>query len=128
MPKRTAEILEMWSGVMFIFPNFMILPQAGNACFYRVRPDGDDPNKCTFEIFSVKTYPAAGRPARATVQQVTAADDPEQLRLIPRQDMSNIPRVQEGLHSKGMHQTWLAVNQEKLILNMHQELDRYLGS
>ena len=32
----------------------------------------------------------------------------------------------EGLRAKGMHQTWLAANQEKLILNMHQELDRYL--
>jgi hypothetical protein len=25
-----------------------------------------------------------------------------------------------------MRQTWLANNQEKIILNMHQELDRYL--
>jgi Ring hydroxylating alpha subunit (catalytic domain) len=46
--------------------------------------------------------------------------------LIPRQDLSNIPRMQKGLHSRAMRQTWLASNQEKIILNMHQELDRYL--
>ena len=116
----------MWSGVIVICPNVLILPQAGNAAIYRALPDGDDPNRCTFEIFSVKTYPEGVRPPRAEVQLATALDDPDQIGLIPRQDLSNIPRIQEGLRSKGMHQTWLASRQEKLILNMHQELDRYL--
>ena len=126
MVKRSPEILAMWSGVIVIFPNVLILPQAGNAAIYRALPDGDDPNRCTFEIFSVKTYPEGVRPPRAEVQLATALDDPDQIGLIPRQDLSNIPRIQEGLRSKGMHQTWLASRQEKLILNMHQELDRYL--
>jgi len=126
MPKQSPEILAMWSGVIVVFPNVLILPQGGNAAIYRALPDGDDPNRCTFEIFSVKTYPRGIKPPRATVQVATALDDPDQIGLIPRQDLSNIPRIQEGLRSKGMHQTWLASNQEKLILNMHQELDRYL--
>src|SRR5581483_2293598 len=50
MPKATPETLGMWGGEIFIFPNFMILPQAGNAQMYRSRPDANDPNKCTFEI------------------------------------------------------------------------------
>jgi nitrite reductase/ring-hydroxylating ferredoxin subunit len=126
MPKKSPEILAMWGGVIVLFPNILILPQAGNAAIYRALPDANDPNRCTFEIFSVKTYPAGTKPPRATVVNATAIDDPEQLGLIPRQDLSNIPRIQEGLHSKGMKQTWLAANQEKLILNMHRELDRYL--
>jgi hypothetical protein len=28
----------------------------------------------------------------------------------------------------GIQHTWLAADQEKIILNMHQELDRYLSS
>ena len=126
MPKPSPEILGMWGGVIVIFPNVLILPQAGNAAMYRALPHPTDPNQCTFEIFSTKTLPEGEKPARAEVQIATAADDPEQLGLIPRQDMSNIPRIQEGLRSRGMQQTWLASNQEKLILNMHQELDRYL--
>jgi len=126
MPKRVPEVLAMWGGVIFLFPNVLILPQAGNAAIYRARPHAEDANRCTFEIFSVKTYPEGVRPPRAAVQHATALDDPHQLGLIPRQDLSNIPRIQEGLHSKAMKQTWLAANQEKLILNMHQELDRYL--
>jgi hypothetical protein len=73
---------------------------------------------------AVKTYPAAVKPPRATVEQVT---DPEhQLRLIPRQDLSNLPRVQKGLHSRAIRHVWLAEHQERIISNMHQELDRFL--
>jgi len=126
MPKRSPEILGMWGGEIFIFPNFMILPQAGNAELYRSRPHPTDPNQCVFEIYSTKTYPAAVKPPRATVEHVTDIDDPQQVLLIPRQDLGNIPRIQKGLHSPGMRQTWLASEQEKIILNMHQELDRYL--
>lgn len=126
LPKPTPEAIGMWGGEIFIFPNLMILPQGGNAMMYRVRPDGMDPDRCTFEILSTKSYPAAITPPRAVAQTVTDTSDPEQVLLIPRQDLGNIPRMQKGLHSVGMRQTWLAKEQEKIILNMHQELDRYL--
>ncbi len=128
MPKATPEALGMWGGEIFIFPNFMILPHAGNAMMYRARPAGPDPDRCIFEIYSTKSYPAAITPPRATVQHVTDNDDPQQVLQIPRQDLGNIPRMQKGLHSKSMRQTWLANEQEKIILNMHQEMDRYLLS
>jgi hypothetical protein len=118
----------MWGGEVFIFPNLLILPQAGNAMIYRVRPDGFNPDSCTFEILSTKTYPAAVKPPRATLQRATDISDPGQVLLIPRQDLGNIPRMQKGLHSRGCKQIWLASYQEKMILNMHQELDRYLGA
>lgn len=126
MPKPVPEILSMWGGEIFVFPNLLILPQAGNAMIYRVRPDPKDPDRCTFEIMSTTTYPAAVTPPRAEVQKVTDVMDPEQVLLIPRQDLHNIPRMQKGLHSKGCKQIWLAVEQEKMILNMHQHLDTYL--
>ena len=128
MPKPVPEIIGMWGGEVFIFPNLMILPQAGNAMIYRVRPQGSDPGHCIFEILSTKTYPAAVTPPRASVERVTDIRDPEQVRLIPRQDLGNIPRIQKGLHARGMRHSWLAADQEKIILNMHRELDRYLGS
>lgn len=128
MPKMTPEILGMWGGEIFIFPNLLILPQAGNAMIYRVRPDGSNPDQCIFEIYSTKTYPAAVKPPRATLQRATDLADPKQVLLIPRQDLGNIPRMQKGLHSRGCKQIWLASNQEKMILNMHQELDGYLGA
>ena len=126
MPKMTADAIGMWGGEIFIFPNLLILPMAGNAMMYRVRPDGYDPDKCIFEIMSTKSYPAAQKVPPAVVQKVTDIDDPTQVLRIPRQDLSNIPRMQIGLHQKGCKQIWLAEEQEKMILNMHQQLDRYL--
>jgi phenylpropionate dioxygenase-like ring-hydroxylating dioxygenase large terminal subunit len=125
MPKMSPEVLARWGGVTYLFPNILVLPQAGNAVMYRALPHPTDPNQCTFEIRSTKTYPAGVETTRATVEEVT---DPNQVGLIPQQDLHNLPRIQEGLRSKGMRQTFLASNQEKLILNMHREEDRYLGS
>jgi phenylpropionate dioxygenase-like ring-hydroxylating dioxygenase large terminal subunit len=126
MPKPTLENLGMWGGELFLFPNLMILPQAGNAMIYRVRPHATDPDQCTFEILSTKTYPAAIKSPRAVLTPVTDMADPEQVLAIPRQDLGNIPRMQKGLHSRGIKHIWLASHNEKIILNMHQELDRYL--
>jgi hypothetical protein len=126
MPKPDAETMGMWGGEIFVFPNLMILPFAGNAMIYRVRPNGLNPDQCTFEILSTTTYPAASKRPRATLTPVTDLGDPKQVLLIPSQDLGNIPRMQKGLHSRGIRQTWLAKEQEKIILNMHQELDRYL--
>src|SRR6202000_1703875 len=96
---------------------------AGNAMIYRVRPDRLDPDKCTFEIISTKSYPAAAKVPPAVCQKVNDLEDPKQVLLIPSQDLGNIPRMQIGLHQKGCKQIWLADEHEKMILNMHQQLD-----
>ncbi len=126
MPKPDPAVLAQWGGEIFIFPNLMILPQAGNAMMYRVRPDGYNPDSCIFEIYSTKTYPAAETPPRATVQKMTDVADPEQFLQIPRQDFENIPRMQKGLRTSGCKQIWMANYFEQIIMNMHRELDSYL--
>jgi hypothetical protein len=68
----------------------------------RVRAPASGPDQWTFEILSTRTLPAATRPARAVVQRVTDLTDPEQVRLIPRQDIGNIPSIQKGLHSRSI--------------------------
>lgn len=125
MPRLAPEVIARWGGVTYLFPNILVLLQAGNAVIYRALPHPTDPNQCTFEIRSTKTYPAGASLQRATLEEVT---DPNQVGLIPQQDLHNLPRIQEGLRSRGMQQTWLASNQEKLIVNMHREEDRYLRS
>jgi phenylpropionate dioxygenase-like ring-hydroxylating dioxygenase large terminal subunit len=128
MPEATPELLNMWGGEVMIFPNVMILPQAGNAMIYRVRPDARDPDKCTFEIFSTRSLPAAAKRERAVVEQVDDPENPDQVYLIPRQDLGNLKRMQKGLHSRSIRQIWLANYQEQVIMGMHRELDRYLKS
>lgn len=126
MPKPTPEALGMWGGEVFVFPNLMILLYSGNAMIYRARPVGFDPDQCTFEIMSTKTYPAAVKWPRAQLQHIVDVDDPSAVRLIPRQDLGNIPRIQKGLHSRSMRYAWFASHHEKIIANMHRELDSYV--
>ncbi len=126
MPKAEPHILDQWGGEVFIFPNFLVLPQAGNCMMYRVRPDGDDPNACIFEIYSTKTYPEAEPVPRASVQKMNNPQDPDQFLQIPRQDFLNIPRMQKGLRTAGCKELLMANYYEKMIVNLHQEVDRYL--
>ena len=128
MPVPKPETAAMWGGEVFIFPNMLILPNIGNVMMYRIRPKGNDPDKCIFEIYSTKTYPADAKIPRTDIMEVNDATDPEQLLLIPRQDFSNVARIQRGLHSNGCKQVWLAEHSEIIIKNMHEELDRYLGA
>jgi len=125
-PMPNIELTPCWGGVIALFPNIIIIPQAGNAAIYRALPHPTDPNLCTFEIRSVKTLPEWAKPVRSTVYNVTDPDS--ELGLIPLQDLGNIPRVQVGMNSKGMKQIWLAENQECLIMEMHKALDGYLMS
>lgn len=127
MPPPVPEALEMWGGEIFLFPNICMLFHAGNMMMYRAMPHPTDPNQCTFEIFSTRTLPAAAPRERAEQIHVTDMNDPEQVYEIPRQDLGNIPRLQRGMRTGAMKQSWLASYNEKIILNMHQELDRYIA-
>jgi len=128
MPAPEPEVITQWGGEIFVFPNLLILPGPGRVMMYRIRPNGLDPDACIFEIFSTTGYQADEKPPRAEVFNVTGPTDPRQLLLIPRQDFSNIPRIQIGLHSFGCREVWLASHNEKIVMNMHRELDRYLQS
>jgi nitrite reductase/ring-hydroxylating ferredoxin subunit len=121
-----GEHLSLWGGEVFLFPNYFMLPMFGNSLAYRSRPYQDDPERCRFEIWSLTTYPEGHDPGRARLQGRYAKDDPEHWGLIPRQDMSNIERIQRGLHSRGFRESRLATEWERAVSNMHEELDRYL--
>ncbi|HEX3980406.1 MAG TPA: SRPBCC family protein, partial [Acidimicrobiales bacterium] len=103
------------------------LPQYGNALVYRSRPNGNDPESCIFELWSL-TIPAAGdvvpRPIR---QGPFAPDDTEHWPRIPLQDFSNIGRQQRGIHSSSVDALRLSRTYEGGITNMHRHLDRYLA-
>jgi len=127
LPPPDPAALARWGGVFYLFPNYFVLPQYGNALVYRVRPNGDDPESCLFELWSL-TIPAAGdHLPRPTVQGPFAPDDTEHWPRIPLQDFSNIGRQQRGIRSRSVDRTRLSRTYEGGIANMHRELDRYLA-
>jgi len=114
-------------GTCHIFPNYTFLPMYGNVLIYRSRPSPDnDPDRCIFEIWSCRTYAEGEKPPRPQVEHVLDPMDPNQMCLFLRQDFSNIPRQQLGMHSMGIKSTLLNATQEEFISNMHQALDRAL--
>ena len=126
MPEDPSALVR-WGGVFYIFPNYFILPQYGNALIYRSRPDGDDPESCYFELWSVTIPPTHEPVPRPEFGGVHSPGDTEAWPQIPLQDFSNIERQQRGLHSVGFDRLRLSSAYEDGISNMHRELDRYLA-
>jgi len=128
LPPPDPAALARWGGVFFAFPNYFVLPQYGNALVYRVRPHGDDPGSCLFELWSL-TIPAEGDEApRPTLEGPFAPDDADHWPRIPLQDFSNIGRQQRGVQSLSVDGLRLSHTYEAGITNMHRELDRYLAT
>jgi len=128
LPPPDPAALARWGGMFFMFPNYFVLPQYGNALVYRVRPHGDDPESCVFELWSL-TIPARDEPVpRPVVEGPYAPDDRDHWPRIPLQDFSNIGRQQRGIHTRGFDGLRLSHTYEAGIATMHRELDRYLAT
>ena len=127
LPSPEPSTLARWGGMFFHFPNYFVLPQYGNALVYRVRPHGNDPESCLFELWSISIPPTGTPDRRPTVEGPYAPDDTDHWPRIPLQDFSNIGRQQRGVHSRAFHGPTLSHDYESGIVAMHMELDRYLA-
>ena len=128
MPPPDPDALARWGGVFFVFPNYFVLPQFGNALLYRSRPNGDDPESCLFDVWSVSIPTPDTVSPRATPEGPYAPDDAGHWPRIPLQDFSNIGRQQRGIHSRSIDSIRLSHVYEGGIEAMHRELDRYLAT
>ena len=112
------------NAVEFLFPHYFLLPYFSSYSAYRIRPLG--PESCFFEIYSLTMFPEGEEPEPvmgATVLPYDSAEFPP----IPRQDYSNIPINQIGLHAKGFEFMRLSKDVEGMISNYQRILDGYLA-
>jgi len=122
MNKADAE--NGFTYVEFMFPHYFLLPFFSAMSSYRIRPL--TPETCLFEIWSL--VPAAEDDKRERVTEPTvlpydSADFPE----IPRQDYSNLPLQQLGLHAIGFDYMRLWNQKEGMISNYQRLIDGYLA-
>jgi phenylpropionate dioxygenase-like ring-hydroxylating dioxygenase large terminal subunit len=123
----TPERLAAAGFDVHIFPNFVLLPPAVEAMLgYRMRPNGDDPESCLFDIWALERFPPGQAPPFKR-EFVADIDDPS-WPLIFRQDFANIPRVQRGLRSRGFKGARPSPAQERAIVNFHRVLRRFMQS
>jgi phenylpropionate dioxygenase-like ring-hydroxylating dioxygenase large terminal subunit len=110
----------------FVFPNFVFLGMPGNLLFYRVRPNGGDPNSSIFEALAMQI------PRESDMDH--AAPRPEgpltleQWPFVLRQDHENVGRQQAGYRSGAITHTTLSPKYEPMIFSLHSEIDRYIAT
>ncbi|MCJ8156094.1 SRPBCC family protein [Sphingomonas sp. LaA6.9] len=111
------------NAVEFIFPHFFLLPFFSSMSSYRIRPLG--PESCLFELWSLTMYPEGEEPD-PVMEPVILPYDSDQFPQIPRQDYSNIPIQQKGMHAEGFEFMRLSKDIEGLISNYQRIIDGYL--
>jgi carnitine monooxygenase subunit len=109
--------------VEFIFPHYFLLPFFTSTSAYRIRPTG--PETCLFEIWSLTHFPPGEEPA-PVMEPTLLPFDSDAFPPIPRQDYSNIPIQQQGVHAEGFEYMRLSRHIEGLISNYNRIIDGHL--
>ena len=109
--------------VSYLFPHYFLLTYFTSMSSYRIRPLG--PESCLFEIWSLTQFPEGQEP-EPPLDPIVLPYDSQDFPQIPRQDYSNIPIQQKGLHSEGFDFMRLSHDVEGLIGNYQRVIDCYL--
>ncbi len=110
----------------FIFPNMVFLGIPGNVLFYRVRPNGHDPNSSTFEALGMQIPRASDLGAAAPRPEGPLQT--EEWPFVLRQDIENISRQQRGYRSGRTREATMSPRYEPMISTLHNEIDRYIAT
>lgn len=124
-PTITPEQLTKAGYDWHVFPNFIFLMNFDAGLFYRIRPNGDDPGSCIFDIWSLVRYVPGGDPEikHEFYERWQDCD----LGLILTQDFLNMEHVQRGMKSSGFSSSRANPVQESPIINFHRAVRKYLG-
>jgi hypothetical protein len=108
----------------YCFPHYFVLPMYSSASSYRFRPLG--PEETLMEIWSMTRFAEDDERPRPVAPEMWECDD-DRWPPIPKQDFSNLPRQQRGLHAQGFEYMRLSDRMEGHISNFHRVLDGYLA-
>ena len=126
----TTELIDQMA--YFIFPNTMPWPTLSYPLFYRMLPDPDDPEWCSWETMLFVPF-SGERPPSAPVLKLGPEDSFMDLGLgevgvLFQQDAEQLPAVQRGMHNLASGMLTVSEYLEVRIRHYHQTLDHYLGS
>ena len=123
-PQLTLEQTSAGQGSWHMFPTMVNLIEPGSILGYRALPDGNDPDSCIFDVWSLYFWPEDGAPQ----VHLEFAEDWQtgDFGQVLSQDFRNLEFVQKGMHSRGFDGQWLNKDQEMSIHNGHRIADRFL--
>lgn len=111
-----------------VFPNQVFLMYFDGAISYRARPDGDDPDSCIFDVWSLARY-APGAEPRAERQTFYGKDDWksfDNVSIILAQDFANMEEVQKGMKTDAFAAARPNPVQESSVSNLHRWIGAYV--
>lgn len=103
----------------------MVLPYFDGAIWYRARPNGDDPDTCIYDIWSLKRY-APGKEPPLERKHIDVRNG-EKVCLILDQDIANMSRVQRGMKSSAFKVARPNPVQEVEIANFHRVVEEMIN-
>jgi phenylpropionate dioxygenase-like ring-hydroxylating dioxygenase large terminal subunit len=129
-PEMSSEQLEKAGTDWHVFPNLVFLQYPDGALAYRARPEIDNPDWCTFDIWSLMRYAPGAEPPLQREFYYGPEDWKthivERFGLILAQDIQNMSEVQRGMKSRGFRGARTNPLQESSVANFHKVLYQYL--
>jgi len=92
---------------------------------YRARPNGDDPNSCIFDVYSLQRY-APGTEPDVELQWNNDLKDEAFWGKILLQDFTNLCEIQRGMNSRAFSVARPSPHQESVISNFHRALEEFV--
>ncbi|MBX3511493.1 MAG: aromatic ring-hydroxylating dioxygenase subunit alpha [Hyphomonadaceae bacterium] len=118
------EAIERAGTDWHVFPNSILLPSADSVLWYRLRPYGDDPERCIFDIWSIARY-APGKEPKVERHETVGFDAFRGRNPFLEEDFANIEAVHEGMKSRGYEGPRFNPVQEPHLANFHRVLKSY---
>lgn len=107
-----------------IFPNTILLPAPDGVLWYRMRPYGDDPHQCIFDIWSLNRY-APGTEPKVKPHVTHGFEAFRGRNPFLEQDFDNMLAVDRGMESRGWPGARTNPAEEATITHFHRTLDQY---
>ena len=125
-PPLTMEDIVRSHTDWHVFPNHIFLhSNIDGALCYRARPDGDDPNRCIFDVWAIERY-APGAAPKLEKQSFESYRDHDGWGRILMQDFFNLVEMQRGIRSRGFTAARTNPVQERPVSNFHRALREFI--
>jgi phenylpropionate dioxygenase-like ring-hydroxylating dioxygenase large terminal subunit len=121
----TGEVLARAGIDWHIFPNTVVLPTVDGALWYRARPNGNDPDSCLYDVWSLGRYKPGTEPPLQREFYARLEDFKNNVPFL-EQDFDNLKMVQRGMHSRGFAGARTNPVQEVTVSNFHRVLHQYI--
>jgi phenylpropionate dioxygenase-like ring-hydroxylating dioxygenase large terminal subunit len=123
--KLTDDVLATAATDYHIFPNTTFVPVLDGALWHRMRPNGDDPDSCIWDIWSLERFPP-GKEPEVTNEFFPSREAFKGQNRFLEEDFANMQQVQKGMKSRSFRGGRTNPVQELTVSNFHRVLYEYL--